>query len=431
MKIHHLFCFSLRYVLFIGIVFQSICSVAVFSGEIAEKIPQSDWPQWRGQNRDGISSEKAILTNWPDTGPEKIWRIEIGEGFSGISAANGALFTMWDEGEGQFLVRLDAGTGKEQWRFRISEQFQNQYGNGPRSTPLVNEGIVYAISADGHLAAVESENGELQWGYDLAKSFGSQIPGIGYSSSPLIEEDLLIVEIGGKEGFAFAAFNKDSGELAWHSQTDLPAYSSPIITELHGERQAVFLSADGLFALSPSDGERMWQYSWKTRCPSTGIPLNTATPVFIHPDKIFISSGYGTVSGGAMVQINKTEKAYSAETVWSTDQMKNLVNSSVYFEGHIYGFDKAILKSIDAKTGEEKWKARGYGRGSLILADGHLIALGERGNLGLIEATPEAYRLISSAEVLEGKSWTSPTLANGKLYLRSTKEMVSLRISAE
>lgn len=114
-----------------------------------------------------------------------------------------------------------------------------------------------------------------------------------------------------------------------------------------------------------------------------------------------------------------------------TDQMKNLVNSSVYFEGHLYGFDKAILKSLNAKTGEENWKARGFGRGSLILADGNLIALGERGNLGLIEATPESYRLISSAEVLEGKSWTSPTLANGRLYLRSTKEIVSLKLSAE
>lgn len=170
------FQFSLSQILLLAFVFQSICCVVAFSGEISDKTPQSDWPQWRGQHRDGISPEKSILNSWPDSGPEKIWKIEIGEGFSGISLVNNALFTMWDEDESQLLVRLDAETGEEQWRFRISDNFQNQYGNGPRSTPIVNEGMLYAISADGHLAAVESTSGELRWGHDLATAFGSQIP---------------------------------------------------------------------------------------------------------------------------------------------------------------------------------------------------------------------------------------------------------------
>jgi outer membrane protein assembly factor BamB len=375
--------------------------------------------------------DKGLLQDWPTEGPKTLWRIPAGEGYSGMAVANGKLFTMWNEEKSQFLFCFEASSGKELWRYRIGEYFLNQYGNGPRSTPVVDGTTVYAVSARGRLDAVDLTNGQPRWSHDLAAEYGGQIPSIGYSSSPVVDDEKLIVEVGGNDGFAFAAFNKYTGELLWHSQTDLPAYSSPIVATINGTRQVVFLSAEGLFAVSPENGSLHWQYSWKTLCPATGIPLNAATPIFIAPDKIFISSGYGTISGATVVQLREVKKQFVAETLWNNQDMKNLVNSSVFFENHIYGFDDGIFKCLDAITGKEKWKARGFERGSLIVAGGHLIVLGERGKLALVEATPEAFKEVASVEILRGKCWTSPTLANGKLYLRNQKEMVCLDLAAK
>lgn len=388
----------------------------------------SDWSQWRGTNRDGVSTLKNIATDWSLLADQTLWRIPAGEGYSGISVTRGKLFTMWDADQSQFLISLDARTGTEKWRLKVGDSFQSSYGNGPRSTPAIDDSLVYAISARGQLVAVGIDSGALNWQHDLASEYGGRIPGIGYSSSPLLYEDKLFVEVGGEDDFAFAAFQKETGRLLWHSQSDLPAYSSPIIANINNMPQLVFLSADGLFSLSPQNGQLLWQYSWQTRCPSTGIPLNAATPLFLAPDKIFISSGYGTVSGGILIQIKEQDDQFVAEKLWQTDKMKNLFNSSVLFEQHIYGFDGAILKSIDATSGEEKWKARGFQRGSLIIVDNYLIVLGERGKLALVEATPDSFQEISSFQALDGKCWTSPTLANGKLYLRNHKEIVSLDI---
>ena len=386
------------------------------------------WPQWRGPNRDGISHEKGISTNWRENGPETLWRIPVGDGYSSISATNGKLFTMWDEGGSQFLFCLDALSGKELWRYRMGADYKDRYGNGPRSTPVVEKTIVYAISAQGLLHAVNVTDGQGIWTHDLGAEYGSQLPAYGYSSSPLIDGEKLFVEVGGKEDFAFVALNRHTGDLIWHSQTDMPAYASPIAITINEIRQIVFLSAAGLSAVSPDDGSLYWHYDWEPRCPSTGIPTNTATPIFMKPNRIFISSGFGTITGAVVIRLLQADKQFAAEKVWESSEMKNLINSSGCFENHIYGFDMGFFKCFDASTGEEKWKAGGFQKGSLIAADGHLIVLGENGKLALVEATPEEYREVASVKILRGKCWTIPTLANGKLYLRNQKEMVCLNI---
>jgi outer membrane protein assembly factor BamB len=399
-----------------------------YSDESNAKSGKLDWHQWRGPNRDGISNEKGISGNWQENGPVVLWQISVGDGYSGISVADGKLFTMWDEGDSQFLFCLDALTGKELWRYKVDDSFTEGYGNGPRSTPVLEKTIVYAASARGLLHAVNISNGQALWTHDLGAEYGSQLPAHGYSSSPLVDGEKLFVEVGGKEDFAFAALNKHTGDLIWHSQTDMPAYSSPIAITIDETRQIVFLSATGLSSVSPDDGSLYWHYDWEPRCPSTGIPTNTVTPIFIAPDKIFISSGFGTVTGAAVVRLLHVKEQFSAEKLWEISKMKNLINSSVCFEDHIYGFDMGVLKCFDALTGEEKWKAHGFKRGALIAADGHLIIFSEHGKLALVKATPEEYREVASVKVLSGKCWTIPTLADGKLYLRNQKEMVCLDI---
>ena len=235
--------------------------------------------------------------------------------------------------------------------------------------------------------------------------------------------DKLVVEAGG-EGAAFIAFDKKTGVVAWTAANDRPAYSSPIEISIDGVSQIVFWSAHGLHAVSTDRGNVLWDYSWETFCPITGDPLNTASPVFVPPDRIFISSG----SGAATIRIVKADAAFTVETLWQSEQMRSDVNTSLLLDDHIYGFDRGTLKSLDATTGGVKWKARGFGRGSLIAADGTLIVLGESGNLALVDATPDAFVQRAIAQVMAGRNWTTPSLAGGRLYLRNHEELVCINI---
>ena len=395
-----------------------------------ESVLPGDWPQWRGPSRNGISEETDILKKWPASGPRIMWRIPIGAGYSGISVSGNAAYTMWDADGEQLLLRLDILTGKEIWRQKISQTFDSSWGNGPRSSPAVSDGLVYAISADGKMVAVSVQSGQLRWKHDLIMEFGGRIPSYGYASSPLVEKDKIFVEVGAEDS-AFMAFDKKNGAVIWNSQTDQPAYSSPIAISLNGQRQILFWSASGFHAVNPENGTLLWQHPWQTSCPSTGIPVNSMTPIFIGPDKIFISNGYGTWVGSAVFQIQHAENTFLPKTLWQTKKMKNLINSSVFYKGHIYGFDKGIFKCIETKAGEVKWQARGFQRGSLILVAGHLIVLGERGKLALVEANPDRYVEKASVQIMDGRCWTAPSLADGRLYLRNSEEMLCLDFTME
>lgn len=383
--------------------------------------PTADWPQWRGPNRDAVSTEKGLLNEWPEGGPEVLWRIPVGAGYSGVSVSEGKLYTLWDGKEKQYLFGLDAATGKELWRRDLGSNFTNHYGNGPRSTPIVDDGVVFAIGTDGLLLAANKKTGETLWQHDLVKDYAADLPSYGYSSSPLIVGDKLVVEVGGKDA-SFIAFDKKTGEVVWAAGKDRPAYSSPIHVSIGGVDQVVFWSAHGLHALSSGSGKALWNYSWETFCPVSGDPLNTGTPLFLAPDRIYISSG----SGAAVIRVSRDGDSFRVADVWKSDLMRSDVSTALLLDGQIYGFDRGTLKSLDAATGEIKWKARGFQRGSLIAADGRLIVLGEAGNLALVDANPDEFSQRDSAQILKGKNWTSPTLAGARLYLRNHEELVCL-----
>jgi outer membrane protein assembly factor BamB len=382
-----------------------------------------DWPQWRGANRDAVSLETGLLDRWPDGGPRVLWRTEVGAGYSGVAVTDGKLYTPWDENETQFLFCLDARTGKELWRRRLGTAFTNHYGNGPRSTPAVGGGTVFAIGTEGRLVAADKDTGKLLWQHDLVEEFGTGLPSYGYSSSPLIVDDRLVVEAGGKNA-AFMGFDRGTGDPVWSSQKDRPAYSSPIDVSIHGVRQVVFWSAHGLHSVSPDDGTLLWKYPWETFCPVTGDPLNTGTPIFVAPDRLFISSG----SGAAVLRVLRAGGKFQTETVWKSENMRSDVNTALLLGNYIYGFDRGFLQCLDVRTGEVEWKARGFQRGSLIAADGKLIVLGEAGNLAIVSADPDGFIEKDSAKVLSGKNWRAPRLAGGNLYLRNQEELVCLSL---
>jgi len=398
---------------------------ACASGEAGAKdepgTGSTDWPQWRGVNRDAVSPETGLLDRWPEGGPEIVWRSTAGAGFSSVAVVDGRLYTLGDLGDGQFLLCLDARSGEELWRRELGAKFEHAYGDGPRSTPVVDGDLVFAVGTGGRLMAATRTGGEVVWQQDLVAEFGSELPSYGFSSSPLIVGDKLLLEVGGKSG-TFMAFRKKSGKVVWATQADQPAYSSPIAITIDGTEQVVFWSARGLHAVSPSDGSLLWKYGSETFCSVTGDPLNTGTPIFLAPDRIFIASG----SGATLLRVERDGEAFRVEEVWETERMRSDVNSAVRVGDFIYGFNRGILTCLDAGTGEVEWKTRGFDRGSLIAADGKLIVLGEKGNLALVDATPDAFVQRAVATVLRGRNWTSPSLAGGKLYLRNHEQLLCI-----
>lgn len=393
----------------------------------------ADWPQWRGPQRDGISSETGLFTT--ERPFAEGWRGPLGLGFSGIAVADGRAFTLFAQGDDEFAVCLDAQTGEERWRFRTGPYYtETQGGDGPRSTPTVDGEIVYVLGAHGQLYALAAASGAKVWQKDLVAEFGSKMPRWGFSASPLVEGDLLLIEAGGRSGnfldsltemvvdrqvpATVIAFDKATGQTAWTALDDKMGYSSPIAFTAGGQRQLAFFTGYALTGLAPADGQTLWTYPWKT-----SYDINVATPIFIPPNRVFISSGYD--KGATVLQVGPDA---AVEEIWRNKKMKNQFSTSVYYQDHLYGFDKTILKCIDARTGAEKWKARGYGNGTLIAADGHLIVLGEQGNLGLAEATPAGFHVKVTYPALNGRCWTAPSLAHGRLYMRDEREIACLQI---
>ncbi|MEM6453978.1 MAG: PQQ-binding-like beta-propeller repeat protein [Acidobacteriota bacterium] len=381
------------------------------------------WPQFRGPQQTGKVDGAALASSWPADGPSVNWRVPLGSGFSSISAVDGRLFTLFGERGSSHVGAFDASTGKRLWTHRLGKERRDQFGDGPRATPTVHDGVVYAVGELGALVALDAATGKVRWQHDLADRFDARIPTWGISSSPLVVDDLLLHNVGGKRGYLIVAFNLADGKVAWHTGSGKPGYATPLDVTLGGVRQAVFFAGEEIISVKPDDGTVLWQRPWRT-----SYDVNAAMPIFLAPDKIFISSGYDV--GAIVLQVAKrSDGSLAVETAWKGRGMKNQYSSSVLHDGTIYGFDDSILKAIDPATGDTRWRARGFGHGSLIYADGHLIVLGDRGKLALVEASPTGYVEKASTDMLSGKHWTAPTLYDGQLLIRNEKELISLKVS--
>lgn len=409
-----------------------------------------DWAQFRGPARDGVSTETGLLTTWPEAGPGEVWRVPIGEGFSGISVVGDRLYTLYaeapaetpdaaaesaesaagDDGEAsadeapaarEYAAAFNAADGQEIWRVDIGEKLDTQFGNGPRATPTVDGDQVIVLSSHGTLYALAAADGDVRWQVDFtAEDLGSSRPYWGYSTSALVDGKLLLVEVGGSEGKSYAGIDKTNGKVLWTTGEGQSGYSSALRVEIHGQEQFVYVTGAFLRAID-ADGQELWAYDWPRG-------ETHAMPIFIAPDMIYASGAEGV--GATVVKIKKSDDGLMAEEVWQSNRFKNHFSSSVLHEGYLYGFDNATLKCVNALTGEQAWAKRGFGKGSLILADGHLFVLSDLGVLVSIAATPEAYTEKGRIQAIEGKSWTAPSLSNGKLYLRNHSEMVCYDLNA-
>ena len=383
---------------------------------------EHDWPTFRGSEGNGISKETGLLDKWPEAGPKVVWRRTLGEGFSGISVVDDRIYTAYARQKLDYAACLDATTGKEIWSVAMGNKFlDDQGGPGPRSTPVIENGVGYFLSSQGNLLALDTASGKKLWSRDLVSELGAGIPKWGISTTPLIEGNLLLVDVGGKPGKSLVAFDKKSGETIWTSHTDIAGYSTPIAITVGGVRQIIFFTGSRMISVSPKDGGIYWEVPWKT-----SYDVNAAVPVFVAPDRIFVSSGYD--HGAAMMRVIAGDGEAKVEELWKTRAMKNQFSTSVLIDDHLYGFDDKTLKCIDVKSGATLWRKRGFGHGSLVYADGHLTVLGDRGKLALVEATAKEYRQKGVVEILEGKCWTVPTISNGQLFIRNETEILALNV---
>ena len=382
----------------------------------------NEWPQWRGPNRDGLSPEAGFSKDWPTTGPPLLWEKAIGRGFSAPVVAAGRVYTMAQEnapddtgGETREAVLCwDAATGRELWKFRYLGGYEERMGSGPRSTPSVDGDYVYAVGPTGIFHCLRADTGAIVWRHDLLEEFHAKIPQYGVSFSPLVAGDLVYVTPGGPDGGSVVAFDKRSGVLVWRALDDSMGHSSPLVIRAAGVEQLLVFTSKGLVSLSPGDGAIHWRFDWET----TG-GFNVATPIAFD-DYVFISSAYG--KGCALLEISKrADCSLCAKSVYEHNRMRNYFASSIRYRGHLYGFDNSDLTCMDIRTGDISWRvrgARGFDKGSLMIAGGYLIVLGEHGKLAFAEATPEGYRERTSFQVSENKCWTVPVLAGGRLYIR-------------
>jgi outer membrane protein assembly factor BamB len=401
-----------------------LLTLGAVSLTLAAAAPAADWPQFRGPDLTGVSGETGLIRSWPEDGPPELWRVPLGEGYSGISVVGDRAYTLYVADGREVLGVFDTADGRELWNYPLGKAWKDMMGNGPRSTPTLVDGIAFLLGSHGTLAAIDSATGKELWRQDLQVTLGARPPTWGVSTSPIVEGDLLLLDAGGSGGRSIVALNRHNGELVWQAESDKAGYATPLPLTVDGSRQVVMFTGTQIVAVDPTDGRVLWKQSWKT-----SYDVNAAMPLFIPPNRLFVASGYST--GGALFELQVDGESSVVDRVWTSPKMRNQFSSSIYHDGHIYGFDNGTLKCLDARTGEEKWAVReGFGHGSLTLADDHLYILGDRGKLALVEATPAGYREKSTTDVLSGKCWTVPTLADGRLYLRNEKQLVALDLRA-
>ena len=372
----------------------------------------TDWPQWRGPNRDGRSAETGLLTEWPSAGPPLAWKAAgAGTGYSSISTSAGKLFTVGSRGGTEFVHAFDLATGRKLWEAANGAEYGNDRGNGPRSTPTVDGDRLYIMGASGDLSCLETAAGKRVWSLNVLKEFGGSNPRWGLSESPLVYGDRVLVNAGGP-GASIVALDKRTGKVVWKSESDGAGYSSAVVQRVGDTEQAVFFTATRALGVDIKDGRLLWQY------PRVANRVaNIATPV-VKDNFVFLSSDYGT--GSALLKLDPSGGGITATEVYFTQEMRNHHSSSILVGEHLYGFSSAILTALRFADGVTAWKDRSVGKGSLVFADGHLYLFSENGVVGLAEATPAGYREKGRFSIQQAglPTWAHPVISGGHLFIR-------------
>ncbi len=415
----------------VALLLLSILTVADLAGE--------DWPSFLGANRDGSSPESGIRTDWKE-GLPILWHREVGEGYSAPAVVDGKVFFFDRAGDRARLSALDARSGELLWESGYPTRYEDYYGysNGPRASPLVDEGRVFTFGVEGRLRAHRLEDGELLWEVDTAERFGVVQNFFGVGSTPAVEGDLLIVQVGGSPpesprihsgevrpaGSAVVAFDKATGEVRYAAGDELASYAAVKLTTIEGRRWGFVFARGGLLAFDPADGAIRFHYPWRAKILES---VNAATPLVVG-DRLLVTEAYE--KGASLLRVTGD----GHEVVWRDENRRSARIGShwmtpVHHDGVVYASSgrnrgDSELRAVDLESGEVLWSEPGLERTSLLLVDDHLVVLSEGGTVRLVRPDRERFHLVAEwtpteggMPLLEHPAWSAPALADGVLYL--------------
>jgi outer membrane protein assembly factor BamB len=398
-------------------------AVTTLSGQSAS----TDWPQWRGAERNGVSRDTGLLRQWPRSGPSLAWTAsQLGAGYGSVAVAGDRIFVQGMKNRQSVVTSLDRASGKAVWSVTLGSAQENDRGSGPRGTPAVDADRVYVLTENGDLVCLMVADGKIVWRRNILKDFGGRNISWLVSESPLVDGTRVIVMPGGRNA-GIAALDKMTGATVWVTKelSDEAGYSSPVVADVQGVRTIMAFTGNAAVGVRATDGRLMWRHG----SPANNT-ANITTPVYAN-GKVFFTSAYGT--GGALLQLQAKGESVTAQEIYFTRNMQNHHGGVVLVEGYLYGFNNSILTCLEFETGKVLWRDRSVGKGSVAYADGHLYILSEDNVVGLVEASPAGYRERGRFTIADQgwPSWAHPVVSGGRLYLRNQNVLASYDVRAK
>ncbi len=380
----------------------------------------AEWPGFRGRDRDGVVRGVRIESDWSASPPVELWRRPIGPGISSFAVGGERLYTQEQRGDDEVVASYSLATGAPVWKHRDPVRFWDSHaGAGPRSTPTLSAGHVYTFGATGILNALDADTGAVVWSRDVASDTGEKAPHWGFTSSPLVVDDVVIAAAKG----TLAAYDLATGDRRWTGPDGGMSYSSPHLVTIDGVAQVLLLSSAGLTSFAPADGTLLWEH------PSPGGHI--VQPAVTPEGDVLVSDVGELALGMRLIGVARGPDGWTAEERWASIRMKPYFNDFVVHDGHAFGFDGSILACIDLQGGERRWKGGRYGHGQLVLLPDQdlLLVVSEQGELALVEAAPDRFTEVARFPAIEGKTWNHPVLVNDVLLVRNREEMAAFRLS--
>ena len=381
---------------------------------------KAEWPGFRGPLRDDIVRGVRINTDWTQTAPAQLWRRPVGPGWSSFAVSGDLIYTQEQRGADEVVTCYRMATGAPVWRHRDAARFwESNGGAGPRGTPTLSGGRIFSLGATGILNALDAQTGAVLWKRNAQADTGARLPGWGFSGSPLVVDDVVIVAASG----ILAAYDVATGKTRWTGPKDKGGYSSPHLIDIDGVSQVLLLNGSGAISVAPGSGAPLWKHDWE----GTAI----VQPAVIGNGDILVSvtSAMGGM-GVRRLSVRQAAGRWTVEEKWTSTGLKPYFNDYVVHKGYAFGFDGAILSCIDLNDGSRKWKGGRYGQGQLILlADQDaLLVISEEGELALVSATPEGFKELARSPGLDGKTWNHPVVVHDVLLVRNDQEMAAYRL---
>jgi outer membrane protein assembly factor BamB len=384
-----------------------------------------DYPRFLGSGGKAIVPGVRLARDWTGQQPKEIWRRPIGLGWSAFAVVGHWAVTQEQRGDNELVVCYDARSGEPLWVHSNPVRFSEKMGgDGPRATPTISGGRVYALGATGILDCLEGKSGKPVWSRATLEEHG--LPNLiwGKSSSPLVLDELVVVSGGDAPG-SLLAYHKDTGKPAWEATEDKASYSSPVAMTLAGVGQIVSVNAASVAGHDPADGKLLWKYDWP------GDFAKCSQPVALAGDRVFISAGYGLGAVVLQIKAGPAKGAQEVSEVWKNKNLKTQFTNVAIRDGFAYGLDDGILECVELARGDRKWKAGRYGHGQVILVEDLLLVQAENGDVVLVEANPDGHHELGRFHALRGKTWNNPVVSGSYLLVRNDQEAACYRLPME